>query len=299
MTNAVEIRTVTRKFGAHRALDNISVTVPEGSLCGLLGRNGAGKTTMMSILSGQDRPTSGTVEVFGEKPFENENVLSKISFVRDNQRYPDNYQLRHVLRIAPAFAPHWSSVLAAELVDGFRIPAKTQVSKYSRGQLSSIAIVLGLASRAPLTLLDEPYLGLDVTARAFFHTMLLRDFTEHPRTVLLSTHLVEESEALFDRVIIVDSGQVRLNCESDDIRSTAYSVTGTVDAVGRFVENRTVLAARAIGTIAAATVQGAADSDSRELAETLGIHLEAASLNDLVSAFGASEKSFLENGVRA
>src|SRR5699024_6329353 len=129
----------------------------------------------MSIVSGQDRPDTGRVRVLGEHPFENERVLSQLSFIRDNQRYPDRYRLRHVLRIAPEYAPNWSSELAAELVEGLRIPEKTHIKKFSRGQLSAVAIVLGLASRSPLTLLDEPYLGLDVTARTLFHRALLRD----------------------------------------------------------------------------------------------------------------------------
>ena len=122
MTTAIELRSVSRVFGASTALDDVSITVPEGSICGLLGRNGAGKTTIMSIISGQDRPTSGSVEVFGRRPFENEAALRGISFVRDNQRYPDNYRLKHVLRIAPAFLPNWSEDVAAELVAGLRIP---------------------------------------------------------------------------------------------------------------------------------------------------------------------------------
>lgn len=231
MTNAIDMKSVSRRFGRSLALDDISLTVPSGSICGLLGRNGAGKTTLMSILAGQDRPSSGTANVFGERPFENESVLSTISFVRDNQKYPDRYQLHHVLRIAPEFAPNWNADVAAELVDGFRIPDKTPIKKYSRGQLSAVAIVLGLAARAPLTLLDEPCLGLDVTARALFHDTLLRDCTVHPRTVILSTHLIEESQALFDRVLIVDRGRIRIDCDAEETGALAVIVSGPTDVV--------------------------------------------------------------------
>src|SRR5699024_8944951 len=112
-------------FGRVKALDDISFAVPEHSIVGLLGRNGAGKTATMSLIAGQDRPTAGRVEVFGQTPFEHAPTLSQTIYVRDNQRYPDDYRLHHVLRIAPEFAPNWSAEVAAELVDGFRIPAKT------------------------------------------------------------------------------------------------------------------------------------------------------------------------------
>jgi ABC-2 type transport system ATP-binding protein len=301
MTNAIEVRSVSRSFGRSRALDEISVSVPEGSICGLLGRNGAGKTTLMSILAGQDRQSSGTAEVFGDRPFENEAVLSKISFVRDNQRYPDNYKLRHVLRIAPDFAPGWSADLAAELSEGFRIPERTPIKKFSRGQLSSVAIVLGLASRAPLTLLDEPYLGLDVTARALFHDMLLRDFTAHPRTVLLSTHLIEESEALLDRVVIVDRGKVRAACDIDSTGDLAFTVSGPADAVEWLVNGRQVLLGHAVGSLKSVTVAGAVDAELAELASDRGVAVAAASLQEVVAAFGADapESDLITKGARA
>lgn len=303
MTHAIDIRSMSRVFGRSTALEDITLTVPEGSICGLLGRNGAGKTTLMSILAGQDRPSSGTVEVFGQNPFENEAALSRISFVRDNQRYPDGYRLHHVLRIAPEFAPNWNADVAAELVEGFRIPGKTPISKMSRGQLSSVAIVLALASRAPLTLLDEPYLGLDVTARALFHNMLLRDYTEHPRTVVLSTHLIEESEALFDRVLIVDRGRVRADCGSEETSSLAFTVSGPTEAVERFSEGRTLLASHTVGSLKSATVRGTADADVRAQAQTLGASVSPATLQELVAGFGsdaaAPEPVRIRKGARA
>jgi ABC-2 type transport system ATP-binding protein len=306
MTNAIDIRSVSRMFGRSKALDDITLAVPDGSICGLLGRNGAGKTTIMSILAGQDRPSSGTAEVFGHRPFENEAILSKISYVRDNQRYPDDYRLRHVLRIAPAFAPNWSADVAAELVDGFRIPAKTPIKKFSRGQLSAVAIVMGLASRAPLTLLDEPYLGLDVTARGLFHDILLRDFTAHPRTILLSTHLIEESAALFDRVLIIDRGRVRVDCESDEIAELAFTISGTADAVDQLSADRTVLISRAIGGLKSATISGLTDDDLIRQSVTLGAVIAPVSLQELVAAVGAdspeptpSRATAFAKGVRA
>jgi ABC-2 type transport system ATP-binding protein len=286
VTNAVEFHAVTRTFARSNALDDVSFAVPEGSICGLLGRNGAGKTTMMSIIAGQDRPTSGRVEVFGKHPFENESTLAKINFVRDDQRYPDGYKLLHVLRIAPAFAPNWDADVAAELADGFRIPTRTPIKKFSRGQLSSVAIILGLASRAPLTLLDEPYLGLDITARRLFHDVLLRDYTTHPRTIVLSTHLIEESEALFDRVVIVDRGRIRADSVIDEIPDLAFTLTGSSDGVDRLTANRMVLRSHHVGGLKSVTVRGPADEQQHDDARRLGVELAPVSLQDLVAALG-------------
>lgn len=285
--NAIEIQSVTRAFSGSKALDDVSLSVPEGSILGLLGRNGAGKTTLMSLVAGQDRPSSGRVSVFGEHPYENESALAKVIFVRDNQRYPNNYDLHHVLRIAPVYAPNWDAEVAAELVDGLRIPAKTRIKKLSRGQLSAVAIVLGLASRAPVTLLDEPYLGLDVTARGLFHDVLLRDYTAHPRTIVLSTHLIEESEALFDRVVILDRGTVRVDVPSEQIADQAFVLSGPSEAVDRVTPNLTVLSTHSAPGLKSATIQGAPDTVLREEAGRSGVHVSPVSLQELVAAFGA------------
>lgn len=304
MTNAIDLHNISRTFGRARALDGVSLGIPQNSICGLLGRNGAGKTTIMSIVAGQDRPTSGRVDVLGERPFENEAVLSRISFVRDNQRYPDNYRLHHVLRIAPAFAPNWDADVADELVDGFRIPARTPIKKFSRGQLSSVAIVLGLASRAPITLLDEPYLGLDVTARALFHDMLLRDYTAHPRTVVLSTHLIEESEALFDRVVIVDRGRIRADVASHETGELAFTLSGARDAVDELSAGRLVLKSHTVAGLKSVVIEGMADDDLDSAARRLGARTSPASLADLVAAFGAdapdqTTRTIAQKGARA
>lgn len=288
MTYAIDIRGVTRSFGSVTALDNVTFSVPTNSIVGFFGRNGAGKTTLMSIVSGQDRASYGSVEVDGHSPFEHAATLSKISYVRDNQRYPDDYKLHHVLRIAPEFAPHWNSDLAAELVDGFRIPARTPLKKLSRGQLSSIAIVLGLASRAPVTLFDEPYLGLDVGARSLFHTMLIRDYGEFPRTIVLSTHLIDESASLFNRAVILEQGRVVVNDEPDDALDAAFTVSGNTGAVEKLLTGYRVLERRSIGALTSATTSGTPDDAFRDRAAAAGVHIARPSLQELVSAYGAN-----------
>ena len=294
MTNAIDIQNVTRSFGSVKALDDVSFVVPPHSIIGLLGRNGAGKTTIMSIIAGQDRPSEGRIEVLGHTPFEHAATLSQIIYVRDNQRYPDDYKLPHVLRIAPAFAPSCSSELAAELVERLRIPAKTPLKKLSRGQLSAIAIVLGLASRASITLLDEPYLGLDVTARALFHEVLIRDYAEHPRTIVLSTHLIEESASLLDRVVILDKGRVVVDGDAEQARDEAYILSGNTDAVAKLLTGRTVLERKSVGALTSVTAAGPIDEVLRDRAVANGVQVARPSLQELVSAYGADESGFPE-----
>lgn len=291
MNATIEVRDLTKTYRGVTALGGVTFTVDDGSITGLLGRNGVGKTTVMSILAGHDRPTSGTVRIGGRPPYEDPSTLRSISYVRDNQRYPDSYRLHHVLRIAPAFAPNWDPELAERLVDAFRIPVRVDLKKFSRGQLSSVAIVLGLASRAPVTLLDEPYLGLDVTARGVFHDALLRDHAEHPRTVVLSTHLIEESQRLFDRVIILEAGRVAVDSPADQLHDRAFTASGTRAPVAAFAVGRDVLGRRDVGPLATVTVRGTLDAATRQAAQSAGLHVSPVGLSDLVVAVGGGRAS--------
>lgn len=286
MDIAIETKGLTRIHGETRALEDVSVRIHAHTITGLLGRNGAGKTTFMALATAQDRPTSGTVRVLGEAPFEHANVLEQVSFIRDNQRYPDDYKLTHALRAARIFNPHWNQPLADELVSLFRIPEKTTVKKFSRGQLSALGIVLGLASRAPITFFDEPYLGLDATARGYFYDVLLRDYQEHPRTIVLSTHLIDEMDSLLERVVILDQGRLIRDANVDELRGAAYQVDGRTGDVERYAFGRNVLSQSRVGGLATAIIEGAVSARDREIAADAHLELSAVSLQQLVAAYG-------------
>lgn len=286
MNIAIDARDLTRAHGNVRALDAVTVQIHKDKITGLLGRNGAGKTTFMSLATAQDRPTSGNVKVLGEQPFENAGVLDQLCFIRDNQRYPDDYKLKHALRAARIFYPGWDQEFADELVALFRIPIKTVVKKYSRGQISALGIVLGLASRAPVTFFDEPYLGLDATARAYFYDVLLRDYQAHPRTIVLSTHLIDEMDRLLERVVILDQGRVVRDADVDDLRGAAHQVAGRSNAVETYVTGRKMLSSSHIGGLATAVLEGTPRGEDREAASAAGLELSAVSLQQLVAAYG-------------
>lgn len=139
---------VTKRYGRVTALDEVSFELAENRIHGLLGRNGAGKTTIMQILTGQGFETSGGVEVFGAHPYENEAVLSRICFVKESQRYPDWFKVRHALAAARLLYPNWDAGFAARLVEEFAVPVERAIKKLSCGQHSAVGVIIGLASRA-------------------------------------------------------------------------------------------------------------------------------------------------------
>ncbi|MGO1234400.1 ABC transporter ATP-binding protein, partial [Microbacterium gubbeenense] len=203
MDPVIQVRDLTKTYKDTTALDGVSFDIERNSIYGFLGRNGAGKTTAMSILTAQNFATSGSVKVFGEDPYENARVLNRMCFVRESQKYPDEANARVAFRSAAMFFPNWDQQLCERLIDDFQLPLKTTIKKLSRGQLSAVGVIIGIASRAEITFFDEPYLGLDAVARQIFYDRLLEDYTEHPRTILLSSHLIDEIANLIERVLVI------------------------------------------------------------------------------------------------
>jgi ABC-2 type transport system ATP-binding protein len=288
----ISVRGLTKRFGKVTAVDDASFDVKRNTITGLLGRNGAGKTTIMQVLTGQEFATSGDVKVFGESPTENARVLSRISFIKESQRYPDDFKPKHVFESAPWFFENWDAEFAAQLIDEFRLPTDRRIKKLSRGQLSAVGVIVGLASRAPLTFFDEPYLGLDAVARQLFYDRLLEDYSQHPRTVVLSTHLIDEVSQLLEHVLVIDQGSIIIDEEAEALRGSATTVVGMRSAVEPFVAGREVLSREGIGGLASVTV-GKLNADDRRAAAHAGLELSPVSLQQLiVRRTNVTEKEF-------
>jgi ABC-2 type transport system ATP-binding protein len=268
---------VSKRYGAVMALDGVSFDLEENVIHGLLGRNGAGKTTAMQILTGQGFESGGRVEVFGQHPYENAAVLGRVCFVKESQIYPDMFRVRHALRAAERAFPEWDARFASELAADFGLPVDRKIKKLSRGMLSMVGVIIGLASRSPLTVFDEPYLGLDPVARQLFYDRLLADFSERPRTVVLSTHLIDEVGPLVENVIVIDRGQVVIDAEAESLRSAAIAVSGPASAVESFAAGRPELHREQVGGLLRVTVGG-----TPELPTDARLDVQPVSLQQLV-----------------
>jgi ABC-2 type transport system ATP-binding protein len=281
MTPAICLAGLSRRYRGQLALDQVSFDIEPGSITGLLGRNGAGKTTLLRVLAGHEFASAGTVTVLGACPVEHEKVLRQMIFIREDQSYPD-LRVRQVVQVASWFYPNWSHDLASELLEEFNLPLNRRVRKLSRGMRSALGIVIGLSARAEVTLFDEPYAGLDPVARELFYDRLLADYAEHPRTILLSTHLIDEAAGLFERVVVMDRGKIVLNTTADDLRGAVTSVSGPAIAVAEFTAGRSVWDRRRIASQESAVVAGALDETDRARAAALHLHLEPLTLQQVV-----------------
>jgi ABC-2 type transport system ATP-binding protein len=236
----------------------------------------------MHIITAQLFASSGELKVFGENPYENDRVLSQICFIKESQKYPDIFRIVDVLEIAATLYPNWDSEFANALLRDFNLPPRRKIKKLSRGMLSSVGIIVGLASRAPLTIFDEPYLGLDAVARSMFYERLLNDYNENPRTIILSTHLIDEVSKLLEHVIVLDRGEVLINEEAETLRGLANTIVGANTRVAEFTNGKKVVHQEAFGSLATATVLGTLENAEQNRAHNLGLEIAPVSLQQLI-----------------
>ncbi|WP_054711478.1 ABC transporter ATP-binding protein [Bacillus sp. JCM 19041] len=170
---------VGKEIDGQKILDDVNFTIQEPGIYAVLGPNGAGKTTIMHILSGLSKCNSGNVTIDGEQPFENRNILDKISFIQESENFKPTLKVRQIIQYVQAFYPNWNHELVTKLIDLFKLPTNKRLNQLSKGMVSALNMSIGLASRAPLTIFDEPYIGMDATARKKLYAEIIEDYVEY------------------------------------------------------------------------------------------------------------------------
>ena len=223
------------------ALNDLTLEFNGEKIVGLLGKNGAGKTTLMRILAGHFQQTAGTITVNGKSPFNNYEVTKDICFIMESNNFNEKFRVKDILAVSAKFYPNWDHAYAEKLVDLFQLKRKQKVKNLSKGMYSALGIIIGLASHAPLTIFDEPYIGLDASYRSLFYDLLLESYQQHPRMIILSTHLIDEVSKLFEEIVILQNGQLMLHEKSDDLERKHLVLTGNAEEIDRVTQNRQVI----------------------------------------------------------
>ncbi|WP_373893301.1 ABC transporter ATP-binding protein [Virgibacillus natechei] len=237
----IEVNNLSKQYGEKYALNHVSFTLEENKICGLLGRNGAGKTTFMDILSGQILASSGEIKINGENPFDNQELTESICLIKEANNFPRELKIKDVLKVFSYFYPNWDQTLAEDLVKEFNLNTGLKIKALSKGMESALGITVGLASRAPITVFDEPYIGMDAPSRKRFYELLLEDYQESPRTIIFSTHLIDEVSLMFEEVIILQEGSVVLQEASEVLREQTVAVSGPTEKVDAFLQDKEVI----------------------------------------------------------
>jgi len=227
----IEISGLTRRFGAKTALAEVSLCVPRGGVYGLVGANGAGKTTLIKHILGLLRAESGSVRVFGRDPVADPvGVLSRIGYLSEENDLPGWMRVDELIRYSRAFYPCWDDAYAEELVRAFALDGATRIKNLSKGQKARAGLVVALAYRPELLVLDEPSSGLDPIVRRDILGAVIRTIADEGRTVLFSSHLLDEVEQVADHVTMIANGTIVLSAPLDDIRES-HRVGGRVPSL--------------------------------------------------------------------
>ena len=222
----ISVSELTRRFGATTALDSVSLSMPPGAVYGLVGANGAGKTTLIKHVLGLLRAESGSVRVFGLDPVADPvGVLSRIGYLSEENDLPGWMRVDELIRYSRAFYPAWDDAYAEELRQAFALRPTARIKELSRGQKARAGLLIALAHRPELLLLDEPSSGLDPVVRRDILDAILRTIAHEGRTVLFSSHLLEEVERVADHVTLISHGRVALSAPLDAIRESHRHLT--------------------------------------------------------------------------
>jgi len=217
----VHVAEVTRRFGATTALDTVTVSVPRGTVYGLVGANGAGKTTLIKHVMGLLRAESGSVRVFGLDPVaEPVGVLSRIGYLSEENDLPSWMRVDELVRYSRALYPGWDDAYAEELRQAFALEPGARIKTLSKGQKARAGLLVALAHRPELLVLDEPSSGLDPIVRRDILAAVIRTIAHEGRTVLFSSHLLDEVEQVADHVTMINRGRVALSATLDEIKQS-------------------------------------------------------------------------------
>ena len=240
-TPALNVSGVSCQFGKTKALDDLSATVQAGQIVGLLGRNGAGKSTLLRIISAQLKPDAGKTFIFGKKTGASD-ALSKLCLIGDSADFGGLSNMKTLFYVCEGLYPAWDNAYAQMLMRRFDLPEKKKLKGFSRGMKTAALLITGLASGAPLTVFDEPSLGLDAVMRERFYDTLIEDKQKNPdRTFILSTHLIDEVARTLDYAILIDAGSLLYEGPVSDLTALYLSVSGADEAVKHAANGHTII----------------------------------------------------------
>ena len=248
----LEMKNVTKVFGTFKALDDLSMTVPKGTVYGLVGPNGAGKSTAIRHLTGVYRPTGGEILMEGVPVYENPELKARIGYIPDDIFYFPSATLEEMHKYYKGLYPKFDEALYRRLFEVFQLPEKSPLRRFSKGMQKQAAFHLAICCRPDVLILDEPVDGLDPVMRRQVLSLILSDVAEHGTTVLISSHNLRELEDVCDHVGIMDHGRMLLERSLADMQGNTLKL----QLVGELPTGLDVLHESASGRLNTLIVRG-------------------------------------------
>ena len=299
----IKIANLAKRFGKNAVLQSVSLAVPPGQTFAFLGRNGAGKTTTIRMMLGLLRPDAGKLEVLGLDPAKHAlEIRRRIGYLAEDQQMWGWMRVKQLLSFMGPFYPNWDKQLARQYVERFELPTKTRVKHLSKGQSVRLGLLLALAHRPELVILDDPTLGLDPIMRKEF----IRDVIDHLQsrgaTVFFSSHLLYEVEAVADSVAILDRGRIVRHADTDTLRQDVKQLILPAAAseqwtkLVRALPDVKVLDTRNTGKQIAIVVENAAEALNAARQEGLSPKVVDLNLDEIFEAYVIGKRDGQQQG---
>ena len=260
----LQVKNVTKTFGEFKALDNLSMTVPKGTVYGLVGPNGAGKSTAIRLLTGVYTPDCGELTMDGQPIYENIPIKERIGYIPDEIFYFPSATLEDMRNYYKGLYSKFDDCLFDRLYEIFNLPPKSPLRRFSKGMQKQAAFHLAICCRPDVLILDEPVDGLDPVMRRQVWSLILSDVAEHGTTVLISSHNLRELEDICDHVGIMDHGKMLLEKSLADMQGS----TVKLQIVGDLPEGLDVLHESKSGRLSTYIIRGGADQVAAKVAAT-------------------------------
>ena len=245
----LETTMLNKSYGAVKAVKDFTVKFDSNKIYGLLGRNGAGKTTFLNLITSRIFADSGEIKLFGQNAVENQELLPMICYMPEKNLFMPSMRVSEIIKSSAEFYDNFDMGYADQLCQKFSLDKRKRYKALSRGYESILRVIIGLASRASVTIFDEPVLGLDAAVRDLFYRELIEDYGKFPRTFIISTHLIEESADVFEEALIIKEGVLIGQLSVEELKERARFISGKAGIVDEATSGLRVLHSEMVGNI--------------------------------------------------
>lgn len=273
----IQIKNITKKYNGLTALDNVSFSFEFGKIYGFLGRNGAGKSTLINVIANRIFADEGTVLVDDVPARENMKVQEKIFCMSETDLYDKDLKIKEHFKWINRFYDSFNIDKALEISEKFNLDTDKRFKALSKGYQSIFKLTVALSLNVPYVIFDEPVLGLDANHRELFYDLLLKDYEDGERTIIIATHLIEEVAHIIEEVVLIDKGKILLQESVERLLETGYSISGITKEVDDYCTDKNVIGYDELGSLKIAYVLG----EKTPLPENSNLQISAMNLQKL------------------
>lgn len=281
---SIQVKQLQKKYGKKQAIRNLDLELHKDQIIGLIGANGSGKTTFFKMCVGLEEITAGTIRILGGDAWKDMAIRNEVIYSMHDLPVAPTEKLKNILRCYEIGFPHFDREFALKMMDLFELPVKKSCKQLSQGMKSLFHFVCAMASRCQVTLLDEPFIGIDIEKRKMAYEILLRDYMEHPRTFVVSSHNLAELEGVLSEMVLIHQGELVFYQDMDQVREMLCRVSGSSEEIQKFAEKRSEgqIVHQDSGELGDTLIlQGSADSDLALEARHAGLEVESVAPEDV------------------